>query len=437
MVEEKPAGAAPGRWHKLRPKGFRFSFAGAVFALFTGTLAFLMVRFPMFHSIKLGFASFLFINVLFFIRFREKPRKSLMQRLMATRFFPRKLAFTMEGKFMVIISLGMGFAAVNTGSNLLYLLLAMLLSLITASGILSEFSVQKLNWTVSFPEQVVARTETLFPIRLRNDKRRLSSFSLEGEALFPDESPLTQIAGTLLKLEPGMTNHLFARVTFSRRGSYALRGLSLGTRYPFSFFKKSRNYELSQEVVVVPKGEEDVDHLVFALATGFEEHARLVGRGSEFFSVRPMQPGDEWRDVHWKQSARHLRFAVKEYEALTARRVWVELAPGGGERDLEREEEAVELAASLVRRLVQGGFEVGLKAPGAWLPPTSGPACIRQAFTTLALLDLGAAAADASLRAPAGGPNELTVAVDIATLEVTISGGATATRVPGVGGRRA
>src|SRR5262245_33753614 len=45
------------------------------------------------------------------------------------RFFnpPRKLKFTREGKYYLGITLGVGFAAINTGNNLLYLLLGMLL----------------------------------------------------------------------------------------------------------------------------------------------------------------------------------------------------------------------------------------------------------------------------------------------------------------------
>ena len=40
---------------------------------------------------------------------------------------PRKLKFTREGKYFLGITLGVGFAAINTGNNLLYLLLGMLL----------------------------------------------------------------------------------------------------------------------------------------------------------------------------------------------------------------------------------------------------------------------------------------------------------------------
>ncbi len=58
---------------------------------------------------------------------------------------PRRLKFTREGKFFVGITLGVGFAAINTGNNLLYLLLGMLLALIVVSGVMSEISLRHLT----------------------------------------------------------------------------------------------------------------------------------------------------------------------------------------------------------------------------------------------------------------------------------------------------
>lgn len=415
----------PRWWQRLRPRGLRFSFVGSVFLLFTGTTGFLMVKFPMFNGLKVMFGLMLVINTAFFVQFREKKKKSLFDRMMAHRFFPRKLAFTNEGKFLVLISIGMGFAAVNTGSNLLYLLLGMLLSIIMASGILSEFSVQKVSWTADLPANAVAGEETLFTLRVTNDKRRLNSFSLEGEVMLADDSSASVTRGSLLKLQPGRSDFLFCRVLFPRRGLHGITGVSLGTSYPFSFFRKSRNFQLEREVVVVPRGEHDVDSVVFALATGFEENANKAGRGSEFFSVRPMHAGDEWRDVHWKQSAKLDSFAVREYEALTTRRVFVRLARDEMPAllDPDSEEEAIEIAASVVKRLALSGFEVGLAAPGTLIMPLAGNSAVRQIFVTLALLDLEKTRGEKTV-VPGlePGSRDILVTVDLDTRVIEVAG---------------
>src|SRR5206468_3395868 len=51
---------------------------------------------------------------------------------------PRRLRITREGWFYVLFTLGVGAAAINTGNNLLYLVLGLQLSTIVISGVLSE-----------------------------------------------------------------------------------------------------------------------------------------------------------------------------------------------------------------------------------------------------------------------------------------------------------
>ena len=80
---------------------------------------------------------------------------------------PRKLKFTREGKFFVGITLGVGFAAINTGNNLLYLLLGMLLALIIVSGLMSEVSLRNLTVVRRLP----ARAQVGRP-HLANSNRR-------------------------------------------------------------------------------------------------------------------------------------------------------------------------------------------------------------------------------------------------------------------------
>src|SRR5690606_23144997 len=60
----------------------------------------------------------------------------------------------------VLLSLVVGFGAVNTGNNLLFLLMGMLLSLIIASGILSEGVLRKLHVSRKLLSRAVAGRDT-------------------------------------------------------------------------------------------------------------------------------------------------------------------------------------------------------------------------------------------------------------------------------------
>ena len=77
---------------------------------------------------------------------------------------PRGLTFTRDGKVFVLISLGVGFAAVNTGNNLLFLVLGMMLGMIIVSGILSEITLRNVTVTRRIPGRVEAGT--IFPAQL-------------------------------------------------------------------------------------------------------------------------------------------------------------------------------------------------------------------------------------------------------------------------------
>src|SRR5690349_11254979 len=99
---------------------------------------------------------------------------------------PRRLRFTREGRWFCGITLGIGVAAINTGNNLLYLILGLMLSLIVASGILSESALRRLEITRQPPTRVHAGRPFLMGITLRNHKRRLPSFSIEIEDLVGD-----------------------------------------------------------------------------------------------------------------------------------------------------------------------------------------------------------------------------------------------------------
>ena len=66
------------------------------------------------------------------------PPRSLWRRLKAALRPPRTLKVTRMGRTYLVVTFGVGLGALNTGNNLLYLVLGLLLSVIILSGVLSE-----------------------------------------------------------------------------------------------------------------------------------------------------------------------------------------------------------------------------------------------------------------------------------------------------------
>src|SRR5664279_5196995 len=81
---------------------------------------------------------------------------------------PRRLKITREGKFFILLTLSVGLAAINTGNNLLYLLLGMLLALIVVSSIMSELSLRNLSVVRRLPARAQVARPHLVEIEVHN-----------------------------------------------------------------------------------------------------------------------------------------------------------------------------------------------------------------------------------------------------------------------------
>lgn len=304
---------------------------------------------------------------------------------------PRRLQFTREGKYFVGITFGVGFAAINTGNNLLYLLLGMMLSLIVASGVLSEMSLRGLEVVRTPPSRLSAHRPFLMAISLCNRKRRLPSFSIEVEDLLFDR-PLDKKC-YFLKLPAGRTQKTSYRHTLPRRGRYQLTALRLSTKFPFGLFRKSRLIELPAEVIVFPAVEPVTLRLPERTRTLGEEARGRRGRRGELFGLHAYREGDDPRDIHWRSSARRGRRMVREHEEESARRVSIfldnGLSAGAGDDPAAEEalERAVTRAASLGADYLARGYSVRIVARGEPTPPWwSGPAALDRMLRALALL---------------------------------------------------
>jgi uncharacterized protein (DUF58 family) len=78
----------------------------------------------------------------------------------------------------VLVTLVIGIAALNTGNNLLYIVVAAMLAAILVSGLVSALVLRGLNLDVRLPEHVFAGRPVVGRIVLRNPRRFLPSFSI-------------------------------------------------------------------------------------------------------------------------------------------------------------------------------------------------------------------------------------------------------------------
>lgn len=308
----------------------------------------------------------------------------------SNRLFPRKLKLTREGKYVLLITFGVGFGAINSGNNLLYLTLGLLLSLIIISGILSEIALRDVDVERVFPREIHAQQGTLVAVTVRNRKRYFSSFSIEVEEMFTREIPCSPCY--LLHLGPKEERTTYYTVKFPHRGHYASEGFRISTRFPFSFFKKSRNIYENREFVVFPELL-PVKRPVIPLASqslGRNERQR-PGPGDEYYGLREFRQGDEPNRIHWKISARRGRRMVREFQRDTSNEVVLVLRNFYDEFaafSLADLEQAISITASLARKLMNQGFRVGLRTLDLSLNPDAGRRQLLAIYRHLAELSI-------------------------------------------------
>jgi uncharacterized protein (DUF58 family) len=224
---------------------------------------------------------------------------------------PRRLKFTREGKFFVGITLGVGFAAINTANNLLYLLLGMLLALIVVSGVMSELSLRHLTVVRRLPLRAQVGRAHLVEIEVFNHKLRVPSYAIEVEDLRAGQPADKRCF--FLKISPKSAQVAAYRRTPLRRGRDMHVGFRIATRFPFGLFEKSREVPSGGELVIYPAV--DALQLPVTPANGRFPGADLVvarGHGEEFVGLKLMRPGEDPRDVHWRKSAAVGQLVMRE-----------------------------------------------------------------------------------------------------------------------------
>ncbi len=214
---------------------------------------------------------------------------------------PRKLKFTREGKFFVGITFGVGFAALNTANNLLYLLLGMLLALIVVSGVMSELSLRELTVVRRLPLRAQVGRAHLVEIEVFNHKGRVPSYAIEVEDLRAAQPADKRCF--FLKISPKSAQVAAYRRTPLKRGRDVHVGFRIATRFPFGLFEKSREVPAEGELIIYPA----VDPVNLP-TSGIGRHAGHDsslgrGQGEDFLGLRQLLEGEDPRDVHWRKTA--------------------------------------------------------------------------------------------------------------------------------------
>lgn len=318
--------------------------------------------------------------------------------------FAVRYELTREGIVYILFVLVIGIAALNTGNNLLFIVVAAMLAAVLVSGAASTIVLVGLTLKVTLPEYVFAGKPCLATITIRN-RGRLPSFSVNvvpekqkqrhrwrwqrtqlGIPPFrPEERQWFRIPDLQLRpvaetkhdppildapayfpyLRPRLSESVPVELSFPRRGRYAQNGLGLATRFPFSFLTKTRVIPFERELIVLPSVEPTEEFLTILPMLRGEFDVFVAGRGNDLYRLREFAAGDAARHIDWKATARSQTVMVREFTREDERKLRIVFDnPAPGEVKADDYESAVRLAASLAWHFSDGTAEMSFAAPG-------------------------------------------------------------------------
>lgn len=310
-------------------------------------------------------------------RDRRPGRRSALKRAaQKSRRFPRaprSLRATRAGWCFVAIIFGVGFAALNTGNNLLYLVFAMMLAFLVLSGILSEASLRGVRVERHLPRELFARAKNRVVLRIHNRQARVASLAITLEDRLTTAEG-DAVAGRSFALRIGPNESADRSYTFvpDARGPVIFSGLRVSTRFPFGLFVKSLDLDVPGEALVYPQVKPT--RLEPDLPDPRAESEEQLGKtleGDSISGLREYAMGDSISRVHWRRSARARKLVVGEREGEASAELEVELllVPEMAKGAIE---ERINQAASLVVSHLEAGLNVGLRSPQIRFAPAAG-----------------------------------------------------------------
>jgi uncharacterized protein (DUF58 family) len=318
----------------------------------------------------------------------RRNRRFTWNALLWALIFPRQVTRiipTVPGLVLVALSMGIGMAAYNSSSNILFLTLSLLLTCIVLSGVLSWLNFRGVTWDLKVAPALRAGHETIIGLQLRNAKAFLPTYGLWFNLIARARRPLgeqraestvtgrgidvraalaqadaAEARGRIVlqeRLDSGGEVGLEWVFKPAKRGMLRLELSSVGSLFPFGFLRKDIGTAFSTEVVVWPAAIEYRRHAPLAARRrAGDERVSRPGAGSDLLAVRRYAAGDSHRLIHWKASARTRQLLVRQFAAETAEgcNLWLRTDAGMWPRP-EQFELLISFAATLAEDLFRAG----------------------------------------------------------------------------------
>ena len=271
---------------------------------------------------------------------------------------------TRGGALFTLAIVVVGVGAVVSANNLLFLIVAAMLSTLLVSGFVSRLCLAALELDFQVPEHVSARRPVPGKLFVHNQKWLMPSFSIRVEGIRDPASPTLQSDVYFPLIAGGAYLEETVEVRFPARGAYRQNSFAFSTAFPFGFLEKSARVTLLRDVIVYPSidPQPGFEDLLMGISGEIETHYRGLGR--DFYRIRPYEAFESSRHVDWKASAHVGSLQVREFAREQEQTVELFL-----DRDVTHDQDAwfeyaLECCAFLVWRLSTEGASIYFRSNG-------------------------------------------------------------------------
>lgn len=250
------------------------------------------------------------------------------------------------GRYYAILTLLVGFAAVNSGNNLLYFFLGSLLALMALSGFTSYLILKSIDVEIIPPEELYAKNINYLRVKIRN-RSFLPLFQIyakksDSEKLKIDfVNPKSETIGLL-------------PCFLEKRGPQKIETLFVGTSFPMSFTIREMYYPININILVFPhihKIHEEITSYS-SKETGWGTISNREGTSGDFLGLKEYTEGESFSKIHWKKIRENMLYS-KKFQDEDYREIILNINTTSSEEEIEK-------IASEAVSLLENGNSVGL-----------------------------------------------------------------------------
>ena len=208
------------------------------------------------------------------------------------------IALNREGGLFVFFALGLGAAAIYSGSSGLVLLFCAILAVVILAGWVARNNLKNISIERRFVQEIFAQKESRIELLIKNHGRK----PVYGLHIFDTFEQNHRIGPVFVKqLEPGETATARYLCQFPRRGVAQFCGFQIRSRFPLAFIEFRLDYDQLESAFVYPQPLAGVDLVSFEQSGDLQTVRKTY---AEEHTIRELVHGRRTGKILWKLSAR-------------------------------------------------------------------------------------------------------------------------------------